>query len=334
MPIIRRRKAMADSAVRHELATAQRIGEGKTAAAARARKRAKELLVAHATELLGPLAKYPGDRWGGLHLTWKRGYIDAASIDCSYYDRDSFSEKLIDALACLDDLLAHPSSRHLRELAFARIDRDETDYTRAVRCIAASKRPALRSLTIGPSSGYGGPVGDVESLWRACPNLESLQFPIVGTRRVAFRRISLPHLKMLEIMDPTREALTAIARARWPALEELTIRPDDHTKIVVGDLRPLLAARWVPRLCRLTVQSYRPADALCEALATSQLARQLVSLEIAIADMTDRGALALASGKWPRLRHLGVAYNGIGKAGRVALTGMRADVRLGYQYKH
>jgi len=321
------------TSVRRELAAAQRIGEGKTPAAARARKRARELLVAHASELLGPLAKYPATKWGALSLTWRRGYIDAASIDCTYYDRDSFSEKSIDALACLGDLLAHPSSSNLRELAFARIHRDETDYAPVVRCIAARKQPALRSLTIGPTSGYGGPVGDVESLWRACPNLESLRFPIVGTRSVAFRRISLPRLEALEIMDPTREALAAIARARWPALEDLRIRPDDHTEIDVADLRPLLDARAVPRLRTLTFQAYRPADPLCEVLATSRLARQLVALEITIADMTDRGAAALARGTWPKLRSLHLGYNSIGKAGRIALAGMRAEVRLGYQPK-
>ena len=320
--------------VRRELAAAQRQGEAKTPAGARARKLAKELLATHASELLGPLANYPGARFGGLTLTWQRGYIDTASISCVFYDRTLFCERQIDALACLRDLLAHPSSARLRELAFGQIKRDGADYAPAVRTIAAHRLPALHSLTLGPSSGYGGKIGDVESLWRACPNLETLRFPIASTRGVAFRKISLPRLKVLEIMDPTRDALAAIARARWPALEELTIRPDDSTELDIADLRPLFAARSVPRLRRLRVQSYRPgADTLCEALVDTPLARKLVALEISIADMTDRGAVALAGGKWPKLRSLGLAYNGIKKAGRTALAKMRAEVRLGYQYK-
>jgi hypothetical protein len=267
-------------------------------------------------------------------VTWRRGYIDTASIDGTYYDRDSFGEKTIDALACLGDLLAHPSSSKLRELSFGRTRRGGQDLSPVVRAIAQHRLPTLRGLTIGPTSGYGGEVGDVESLWRACPNLESLHFPIASTRRVTFRKISLPRLKLLEIMDPTREALAAIACARWPALEDLVIRPDDSTELDIADLRPLFAARGVPRLRRLGFQSYRPgADTLCEALVDTPLARKLVALEISIADVTDRGAVALAGGKWPKLRSLGLAYNGIKKAGRTALAKVRAEVRLGYQYK-
>ncbi len=319
---------MADSPARRELAAAQQAGEAKTPAGARARKQARALLATHAGELFGPLAAYPGDRWGGLNLVWRRGYIDAASIDCKYYDRASFAEQKVDALACLDDLLAHPSASQLRELAFARIDADETDYAPVIARIAARELPQLRRLVIGPDSGYGGPVGDVEPLWRACPNLEHLAFPIAGTRRVDFARISLPHLVTLEIMAPTPRAIAAVASAKWPALAELRLRPDEEPALDVGDLRPLLAGRAVPELRKLAFEEYRPADALCEALAASALARQLVELEIVLSDATDAGALALAAATWPKLKRLDLGDNAIGKAGRQAVKAMRVEVKV------
>ena len=103
--------------------------------------------------------------------------------------------------------------------------------------MASVSRPSLRRLDVGVGP-YGAPYEvplDLAPLWPAAPQLRKL---VVRGVDVGFGHGAVP-LGELRIEAGNQygdDNATAIARARWPALERLELEIDSH-----GDTKPRLA---------------------------------------------------------------------------------------------
>jgi uncharacterized protein (TIGR02996 family) len=313
---------------RGTLIALQHAGEAKTPAGAKARAGARKHLDAHTDTLLGELAKYPkGDYCLGLALTWRRGFIESVELD-----HESPAGKRFDAKKCLEQLLAHPSAQFLRELSVHRVDAKTNDYRPIVRLLAERKLPTLRKLTIEPMEELGPKksiLGGLSSLWASCPNLTSLH---LNGNDVVFGKIQLPKLQRFSIdsRNLSKQAMASICAAKWPALESMEIRPGDvGATVTVDGFQPILAARGLPKLTVLYLLEIPDTDRLCELLAKSRVAAQLVALSLELGNVTDAGAALLAArpGGWPALQRLDVSRNRLTKVGRRALVGLCPTVK-------
>jgi uncharacterized protein (TIGR02996 family) len=316
---------------RGELIMLQHAGTAKTPQGAKARTRAKQLLAQHADVFLGELAAYPVGSWHmGLELTWRLGFIERVELD--YRTADGKTE--LDAVTCVEQLLAHPSARFLRELVVHAVDGKTNDYRPIVKLLCAKPRLTLERLTFDALEYYGPTksiIGDVSKLWKSCPNLISLD---VVAQSIALGKIVAPKLRRLSIDDRvlSKQAVASIGAATWPALESLALRPDGDAPAFTADaLLPILTGRGLPKLTELRLNEIREADQLCEALAASKLAGQLETLDLSLNGwLTDAGARALASrkGGWPKLELLALERSGIEKAGKAALKGICPKLKL------
>jgi hypothetical protein len=143
----------------------------------------------------------------------------------------------------------------------------------------------------------------------------------VNGSEVRFGAINLLHLRRARLVGTLgSDHHRAIARARWPRLESLTlgVGPDCDPEALVHDLRPILDGSAVPNLVHLGFDLHAAAQSgpLCAALTRAPIVRRLSRL--AIDRLDRRGEAALLAGRaafahlerltvserWPRLKGL------------------------------
>jgi uncharacterized protein (TIGR02996 family) len=272
---------------------------------------ARRLFERHHHHFLGALADAPEllESRGGLgHSTgWRWGYFESIWIG-DWFTREIGNVRGLAVMESIDEALAtvldHPSARFVRELAVSIETSEQAGYGRIANVLGARHLPTLRTLVLGdlyPECAVArSPVGRLAPMYGALPNLETL---VVRAGSVTLGPIDLPRLRELVIITNglDRASLRSICAARWPALERLSLQLGDRHRFAVKDLTAILDAAAFPKLKRLGLRNTLISDAICRALAHSNIIQQLEFLDLSLGTMTDVGAAALASGHFPRL---------------------------------
>jgi hypothetical protein len=277
--------------------------------------------------------------------TWENGFIAKARVA-----RGSLSPPYT-VREIVAELLAHPAARFLRELSLgplhpttaappSTIPRSSPrSFAPARARCAASRwltchrtRPSwLTTASVvalppdSPELAYAG-LGDLSPLYAHLPYLEELR---LAGRSMTLGKLALPALKRLRIAVSAPEAFSAIARAKWPALEEL------HFECGDASIEPMTFAALValdaPRLASLTLARTGNTDALVVEFARSKVLSRLRALSLAEGRLTDAGAAklseALTRGE-KRLAALDVSGNTLTKKGAEQLAGVCAQAIL------
>lgn len=247
----------------------------------------------------------------GLELTWERGFLRRARLDGGMERGES--EEL------LWHLLRHPAARFLRELEIGCHHWGDQDNELVCEVLMSPglAPPPLRRLAIGDfdEARYNGidisraPLGDLSRLSAQFPMLEDVMLKGVGS--VELGDLDLPRARVFAIKSSTLHPapLAAIARAAWPALEELELWFGDGEyggDCTVPDVLPLLSHARFPALTRLRLRNTMLSDELCEPLIHSSLAPHLEELDFALGTLSDDGAELLARHRaaFPALRSL------------------------------
>ena len=114
------------------------------------------------------------------------------------------------------------------------------------------------------------------------------------------------------------DGVAALASSATLALEDLILRDNP---IGPSAARALGAGASRPHLRELDLSFTRLGDEGCMALATGGLWSALETMRLESIGMTTTGVRALATGRFPALRHLEAGYNhGIDAEGKVALA--------------
>lgn len=236
-----------------------------------------------AAELIATLGQPPG-----VQFLYAYGYARSATIDPG-------------TAKGTKDALAHPSGRFLVELHVAH---NNAPLTGTINAIAAAARPSLRVLHLGRQVQGGlyhaeqRELGDMSALWEALPRLEELE--LLGSR-ATFGNIDAPRLRSFEwgTSRLTAEAATALAKARLPALQHLTLScataAQEPEAKAMRALEQLLAREDLPALTHLSLEHATHTDTLIALLATSPVLRRLTSVALVRSDLTDAGVHTILS---------------------------------------
>lgn len=297
---------------------------------------AKRLLDTHAEAFFGTLANLrellvpaKGHVLLGMPTTWRWGYLQAVFLG----NQEDFDDILIDDV--LADLLDHPSARFLRELTLGINTFADNTYAGAAKVIGKRRLPTLRKLVIGDFVSEEmelnwTDMGNIEPLYKAVPNLESLTLRS-GTMKLG--KLVLPKLRELRILTGglDKKSLAAITGQKWPYLEILNIQLGDENApgIKLADLSPIFAGTHFPKLTHLGLGNCDFEDAIAAELARSKIAARIEHLDLSEGTLGDEGALALATGKWPRLKSIDVHASWLTKQGIAALKSIAKHVELG-----
>ena len=267
----------------------------------------------HADYLLGPLAGYVRPAEDEEVFTWRFGFIHQAYL---HADRQMPLDR------ALGQLLRAPSGRFLVNLAMGRNARMQE----AVAVLARHAPPSLRALRLWNVEDL-----DLRGVWARAPQLRRL---VLSGRGFALGELELPRLERLELVDATmaNATLKAIARAPWPALQQLRI--DFGRVYLTGDasideLFALLARPDLGAVAQLAVVHTRYVGELIRELVSSPLADRLEHLDLSNNLMEDRHAAELAThrARFPQLAHLDVSRNELTATGHAALEGFAPSIR-------
>ncbi len=259
------------------------------------RKAEKALLKEHAEAWLGALAATRGR----LELEWSAGFIAkariAARLDDDRGEGDEAAAKPPHVEKVLEWLLASPSARFLRELTIGIVElADDNDYATVAKIIGKHYLPALRTLHLGDFTSdetelNWSDLGNLEPIWAAVPNLETLRLKSGSLKTGA---IVLPRLKHFELVTGGMDVktATAIANAKWPSLEKLSAQVgpgDGGSSVKVSHFQPILDGDGLPRLTHLGITNFNETHKLVEPLAVSKILPQLTELDLRMGTLGD-----------------------------------------------
>jgi uncharacterized protein (TIGR02996 family) len=279
---------------------------------------AKKLLADNLRHFFGELAEfldifepYDGTTLGAPTL-WRWGYLQKLWISQKNERSTTFSGKLPHVVVpeALDAMLAHPSTRFLRELTVGIVSYEDNGYAEIAKVIGKHPLPTLKKLVLGDfyyeeTELNWSKMGNVEPIYKAVPDLESLILRS-GTMKVG--AIDLPKLRELQIISGglDKASFASIMSAKLPQLERLNLQLGSELKWKLAELQPIFDGTLFPKLKHLGLGNSPQGDQICQALAASRIAAQLESLDMAKGTMGDIGAAALAAGKFPKLATLDV----------------------------
>lgn len=245
-------------------------------------------MLADATDMLERFEYHPlGD-----NTAWRSGYlwISQKFEHSSMHDGD---KEELDVAEALDELLGHPPTRFLRELTVGIESYEDNGYSGIAKIIGTRVKPTLRKLILGDfysekTELSWSHIGDVAPIYKARRNLESLTLRSGG---VKFGTIDLPKLKELRIItgELDKGAFKSVMSAKLPGLERLDLQLGEELQFEIPDLQPIFDGKLFPELEHLGLGNSLQGDAICAALASSKIASQLKSLDMA------KGTLKLAS---------------------------------------
>jgi len=299
----------------------------KTAAAKKLLEQNREHFWGKLADFTDILEAYPY-RPLGRTTTWRWGYLEALWIS-NKHERDRMygeGKPAIDVDEALGWMLDHPSARFLRELTVGIISYESNGYDDTAKVIGKRSLPTLRKLILGDfyseeTELNWSDAGSLQAIYKAVPNLESLT---VRSGSMKLGKLELPELRELNVITGGFDAgsLASVCAARWPVLERLSLELGQENNIKLKHLQPIFDGKAFPRVKHLGLGNSEISDVICEGLASSRIAAQLESLDLSRGRMGDAGALALASGKFPKLQTLDVSESWIGKQGLAALKGI------------
>jgi uncharacterized protein (TIGR02996 family) len=279
---------------------------------------AKKLLADNLGHFFGELAgfldifePYDGETLGAPTL-WRWGYLEKLWISLKNERSKTFSGKLPHVVVpeALDAMLAHASTRFLRELTVGIVSYEGNSYAEIAKVIGKHPLPTLKKLVLGDfyyeeTELNWSKMGNIEPIYKAVPNLESLILRS-GTMKVG--AIDLPKLRELQIISGglDQASFASILGAKFPLLERLNLQLGEDLKWKLADLQPIFDGTLFPKLKHLGLGNSPQGDEICQAIAASRIAAQLESLDMAKGTMGDIGAAALAAGKLPKLALLDV----------------------------
>ena len=288
-------------------------------------KAAAKLLDQHKTHFFGSMAElsdmlvpFEYDPLGAP-TTWRWGFLEKLWISQKrehWQGRNPI--RVADALGWMLD---HPSSRFLRELTVGIVDYKDNSYEDVALVIARTPRPTLKKLILGDfyyeeTELNWSHMGDVSPIYAATPNLESLT---LRSGSMTVGEPVLPRLKELSIISAglDRASFDAILTSHLPELERLNLQLGAALEFTVDDLALILDGTLFPKLKHLGLGNSPRGDELCAAIASSRIAPQLESLDMAKGTMGDAGAEALAAGKLANLKSIDVTSCYLTEAGLV-----------------
>jgi uncharacterized protein (TIGR02996 family) len=291
---------------RGELIAVQRqLAQRPDDAELEARERA--LLDANGATWLGELAKLgPKD----LAVAWRWGFIDAVRIGPP---TDKYETSEIDFPDAIAKLMQLPGIGFLRGLVIGAKDFDDypTSWSDCIEALADAGVPrSLRSLAFSRGQYWdisSTELGDLSPLY---PQLQHLRELSIELGAMSFGAMDLPSLQKLEIVTGglTGENVASIGKARWPALETLSLcigetGNDYGCTVELSDLGPLLSSDHLPRLRHLSLSNSSLADELAAALTRSPLLPRLQTLGLDLGTMSDAGARTIIE-HWQSFSHL------------------------------
>lgn len=255
------------------------------------RPRADAHFERHIDSFLGQLAQYVrgyDHRRRTESLTWRFGFVHGAFV--------VGSETGFSASTMMRDVFAHPSGRFLAELAVSDT-RYDANLQPAIELLVARRPATLRKLTLGGErTDWRRPGAEKGDLSKAWPRLSSLH-ELALRGQFVLGDIALPQVTRVELRLAAYdgEALRAIERAAWPALETLEIAFDHHHAVHRERLHAWLAALDLPNLVELRFCDSREGDALAGALARAPGRDRLRRLTFARCGLTAEGARTLGA---------------------------------------
>jgi hypothetical protein len=171
----------------------------------------------------------------------------------------------------LEQLMALPIARFLESLSLRHMLDDRVEQT--IELLRTRAPPTLRILTVlGPFQPLGVNVDvPVRALTNALPQLEVLD---LGGWNADFRGATSERLRMMTTLLQGE----TLSDARFPALEEISLRPATRRELLP---RGLLAGDVAPKLRGLTLEGVLWPEQLRE-LAESALLRGLTSLNLSV----------------------------------------------------
>jgi uncharacterized protein (TIGR02996 family) len=251
----------------------QRAGK---ASEKRALGKREKLLLADAESRLGPLRAH--------EHTWSFGFLESLTMA-----RPTEAEYAA--------VLAAPVARFLRELDLEDVPRaapSQGGHPTIALLARLGVSPALRRLALLSDPARRVDLGRVPpELWSALASIEALT---IRSARLDPGAIVLPHLLALSLATAvTDPLLDALHGARAPRLASLQLdaehdEADARVAVTAARLAPLLR-RWAEAgtLRHLGVTEHRAGDDLVAALLATGLAKQLATLDLSRATVSDIG---------------------------------------------
>jgi uncharacterized protein (TIGR02996 family) len=235
-----------------------------------------------------------------LKLDWQIGFVRGARVSMA-----ARREGDPDMAFVVGELARVPAAVALQELALGSLgepDPDRGRYQDVLDLLAHTGEPrALRTLFLGDywpgTRGEPGQLGNIEALSR----FSQLRRLVVAHGTVRFGSLVLPELRSFDHRaNVDAAALAWLHTQTWPKLEQLSITVHGVTP---NAYIALLSPARFPAVRQLRLIDSTSTDALCDALATVPLVRQLELLDLDDGELTDDGAARLVE-NWGAFRHL------------------------------
>ncbi len=224
------------------------------------------------------------------------GFVRRATIQISF-------EAAISLELVTRRFLASPLARFVDELRFGLAGHEnDNDWAPALRAvIAAGRAPQIRALEFSAFDSTDSELswvgfGDFTNLLEQFPRLERLH--IRSGAGGALGALALPNLTTFirESGGLDGTELSAICRATWPNLAHLEVWTGSSNYgavATISTLKPILAARGLPRVRHLGIVNSELSDELIPALARSAILPQLDSLDLSKGVAGEEAAAAL-----------------------------------------
>ena len=295
----------------------------------------QELLEREGERLLGPLADCDDLL---VDVEWFMGFIRSCKVSYTLerFNGDRVPDVRVERV--LEWLLDDPGpGRFLQHLVVGLVRHDDNNYQGVCDALAARPRPALRSLYLGDFTYEDcelnwSHIGDGSRLWAAVPNLERLT---LRSGRMTLGEISLPALRELTTITGglDTDSARAIAVARWPRLEKLSLQYGPEGTRDFAVIEPILAGEGFPALRYLGLTNCELTDEICAALPRAAILPRLEVLDLSMGTMSNEGAAILAAHRdaFRHLKLLDVDDNYLTDEARPLLEGLCEKVLFGDQ---
>ncbi len=263
---------------------------------------AKAHLKKHAETFLGPLAKFPSDKYGkGFEIEWQFGFMKNVTIRWEAFD-DGDGEDPTEDLAAVLQL---PTARFIQSLRLGPCPGDEEmSLQPVIDAMEEVKGPAtLRELYLGNVGDWdisGTSTGDFGSIAPLFPKLERLTLR-AGSIGLG-KNVSLPELKELTIETGslTKDDIKELCSLKAPKLEKLSVWfGDEHYGASGGvkDVQSILLGTTFPKLTHLGIMNCAWVGEAVRVLMGSPLLEQLTSLDLSMGNLSDADIDAMVAKK-------------------------------------
>lgn len=300
-------------------------------------KKASTLLEKLKPELLGEFATRPPTKH--FDLEWKRGFIYKAKFGWEGFRDEARSDEETEADDHYADrferFLKLPAARFVQELVLGPIPGDDMCQLDSFAiAIDRFPPPCLRVLDLSDTGNW-----DISSTEASMPDSKSIR----GIKKICLNaggigvsKIDLPECVEFTIRTGglSKDAAREIGKAKLPSCERLEIwfgDPHYGGNSSVDDIKPLLAAKAIPKVKHLLFKNCAFADELVKALAKSPLLRQIETLDLSMGNLSDAGIATMVAAKdaFAHLAELELEDNAMTDAAKPLVKGLAKSVNFG-----